>query len=46
MQLLEWQPLLAPDDVTRLSGRRGDVNFYSGGAGSMVYARGKVVCSK
>eukprot|EP00775_Hariotina_reticulata_P013377 gene13377-13504_t len=39
---LHVHPSLATDS----GGRRGDVNFYSGGAGSMVYAKGKVVCSK
>jgi hypothetical protein len=46
-RLLQMQPESPPDDVQKLSlAKRGSAGFYSGGAGSMLYARYKVVQSK
>ncbi|WIA43677.1 hypothetical protein OEZ86_010115 [Tetradesmus obliquus] len=45
--LLALLPGFAPDDVTKLSyNKRGAAGFFSGGAGSMRYALGKVIHSK
>jgi hypothetical protein len=46
-RLLQLQPESPPDDVQKLSlAKRGAAGFYSGGAGSMLYAGYKVVQSK